>query len=284
MTERLHFQFSLACIGEGNGNPLQCSCLENPRDGGAWWAAVYGVAQSQTRLKRLSSSRESRFSVGSADICKKRGLGELKPKFTEHHQNSQKNHQNSLKCRGLYTIIIVFVFFLIVWILDVTLLIIPIICYCLRVLYSSVVTVSQCDFTNGTVCPFKPSFTFQTLSVVERKAQKQNSIVKVGLTFCFSFQNILEDKACLYQLAAKHFSNWTFWYLPMQKKVSYQLPASVNPQFLPKLNSDILFGLSFKLNHCNIYSGCYMVILPILWKATQIFWYCVETDGSQQTC
>ena len=46
-----------ACIGEGNGNPLQCSCLENPRDGGAWWAAIYGVAQSQARLKRLSSSQ-----------------------------------------------------------------------------------------------------------------------------------------------------------------------------------------------------------------------------------
>ena len=55
MTERLHFRFSLSCIGEGNGNPLQCSCLENPRDGGAWWAAVYGVTQSWTRLKRLSS-------------------------------------------------------------------------------------------------------------------------------------------------------------------------------------------------------------------------------------
>ena len=55
-TERLHFDFSLSCTGEGNGNPLQCSCLENPRDGGGWWAAVYGVAQSQTRLKRLSSS------------------------------------------------------------------------------------------------------------------------------------------------------------------------------------------------------------------------------------
>ena len=55
-TERLHFHFSLLCNGEGNGNPLQCSCLENPRDGGAWWAAVYGVAQSRTRLKRLSSS------------------------------------------------------------------------------------------------------------------------------------------------------------------------------------------------------------------------------------
>ena len=54
--EQLHFHFSLSCIGEGNGNPLQCSCLENPRDGGAWCAAVYGVAQSRTRLKRLSSS------------------------------------------------------------------------------------------------------------------------------------------------------------------------------------------------------------------------------------
>ena len=55
-TERLHFHFSLSHSGEGNGNPLQCSCLENPRDGRAWWAAVYGVAQSRTRLKWLSSS------------------------------------------------------------------------------------------------------------------------------------------------------------------------------------------------------------------------------------
>ena len=59
MTEQLHFHFSLSCIGEGNGNPLQCSCLENPRDGGAWWAAVYGVAQSRIQLKRLSSSSSS---------------------------------------------------------------------------------------------------------------------------------------------------------------------------------------------------------------------------------
>ena len=57
-TERLHFHFSLSYIGEGNGNPLQCSCLENPRDGGAWWAAVYGISQGRTRLKRLSSSPE----------------------------------------------------------------------------------------------------------------------------------------------------------------------------------------------------------------------------------
>ena len=55
-TERLHFHFSLSCIGEGNGYPLQCSCLENPRDGRAWWAAIYGVSQSWTRLKWLSSS------------------------------------------------------------------------------------------------------------------------------------------------------------------------------------------------------------------------------------
>ena len=54
-TEQLHFHFSLSCIGEGDGNPLQCFCLENPRDSGAWWAAVYGVTQSWTRLKQLSS-------------------------------------------------------------------------------------------------------------------------------------------------------------------------------------------------------------------------------------
>ena len=65
MTEQLHFQFSLSCIGEGNGNPPQCSCLENPRDGGAWWAAVYEVAQSWTRLKWLSSSKGNREEGGS---------------------------------------------------------------------------------------------------------------------------------------------------------------------------------------------------------------------------
>ena len=59
-TERLHFDFSLSCIGGGNGNPLQCSCLENPMDRGAWWAVVYGVAQSRTQLKRLSSSSSSK--------------------------------------------------------------------------------------------------------------------------------------------------------------------------------------------------------------------------------
>ena len=65
-TERLPFHFSLSCIGEGNGNPLQGSCLENPRDGGAWWAAIYGVPQSRTRLKRLSSSSSvGKMSCGS---------------------------------------------------------------------------------------------------------------------------------------------------------------------------------------------------------------------------
>ena len=67
MTERLHFHFSLSCIGEGNGNPLQCSCLENPRDRGAWWAAVSGVAQSRTRLKQLSSSSSSFHYKGFPD-------------------------------------------------------------------------------------------------------------------------------------------------------------------------------------------------------------------------
>ena len=62
-TERLHFHFSLSCIGEGNGNPLQCSCLENPRGREVWWAAVYGVAQSQTQLKQLSSSSSSSYNM-----------------------------------------------------------------------------------------------------------------------------------------------------------------------------------------------------------------------------
>ena len=56
--ERLHFDFSLSYIGEGNGNPLQCSCLENPRDGGAWWAAAYGVAQSRTRSDLAAAAAE----------------------------------------------------------------------------------------------------------------------------------------------------------------------------------------------------------------------------------
>ena len=67
----LHFHFSLSCIGERNGNSLQFSCLENPRDGGAWWAAVYGVAQSRTRLKRLSGSSSS-SSSDKEPTCQRR--------------------------------------------------------------------------------------------------------------------------------------------------------------------------------------------------------------------
>ena len=82
-TEQLHFHFSLLCIGEGNGNPLQCSCLETPRDGGAWWAAVYGVAQSRTWLKRLSSSSSGQEYLrrnGIAIIVNKRVQNAVKVK------------------------------------------------------------------------------------------------------------------------------------------------------------------------------------------------------------
>ena len=75
MTERLHFHFSLSCIGEGNGNPLQCSCLENPRDGGAGWAAVSGVTQSQTRLKRLGILGSSSGTLLlSWEMCRNHGF------------------------------------------------------------------------------------------------------------------------------------------------------------------------------------------------------------------
>ena len=73
-TERLPFHFSLSCIGEGNGNPLPCSCLENPRDGRAWWAAIYRVAQSQTGLKRLSSSSSSSRSLFDWKTLKAHGV------------------------------------------------------------------------------------------------------------------------------------------------------------------------------------------------------------------
>ena len=81
-TERLHFHFSLSCFGEGNGNPLQCSCLENPRDGGARWAAVYGVAQSQTQLKRLSSSSSSKERNGM-DLTEAEDIKKRWQKYTE---------------------------------------------------------------------------------------------------------------------------------------------------------------------------------------------------------
>ena len=82
-TERLYFHFSLSCIGEGHGNPLQCPCLENPRDGGAWWTAVCGVAQSRTRLKRLSSSSSSRSSLEREGRKEKEGGREGGRQITE---------------------------------------------------------------------------------------------------------------------------------------------------------------------------------------------------------
>ena len=87
MTERLHFHFSLSCIGEGNGNPLQCSCLENLRDGGAWWAAVSGVAQSRTRLKQLSSSSSSRINEAEERISE---LEDKMVEITAKQQNKGK--------------------------------------------------------------------------------------------------------------------------------------------------------------------------------------------------
>ena len=83
-TEWLPFHFSLSWIGEGNGNPLQCSCLENLRDGGAWWATVYGVAQSRTWLKRLSSSssRKKWVEVPVQNIKHKRNLVQIEQKKT----------------------------------------------------------------------------------------------------------------------------------------------------------------------------------------------------------
>ena len=86
-TEQLHFPFSLSCIGGGNGNPLKYSCLENPRDEGAWWAANYGVAQSRTRLKRLSSS-SSRLTTKKRWCSQGSGLdraGEMREKWPLAH-------------------------------------------------------------------------------------------------------------------------------------------------------------------------------------------------------
>ena len=92
-TEQLHFHFSLLCIGEGNGNPLQCSCLENPRDGGAWWAAVYGIAQSRTQLKRLSgsSSRVSLHQVVSKSYFEESSTGAITQAGNEYHLCTVKN-------------------------------------------------------------------------------------------------------------------------------------------------------------------------------------------------
>ena len=94
MTERLHFHFSLSCTGEGKGNPLQCSCLENPRDSRAWWAAVYGVAQSQTQLKRFSSSSSSSKLSKLGEIFLKHGFHYFGGFFSPGAStNPEKDHQ-----------------------------------------------------------------------------------------------------------------------------------------------------------------------------------------------
>ena len=96
MTEQLHCHFSLSCIGEGNGNPLQCSCLEDPRDGGAWWAAVYGVAQSQTWLKRLSSSSSSSVKHDTT-ILLKMSIDKIHQKFYFLNLNKYSILRHTLK-------------------------------------------------------------------------------------------------------------------------------------------------------------------------------------------
>ena len=103
MIERLHFHFSLPCTGEGNGNPLQCSCLENPRNGGAWWAAVYGVAQSRTRLKQLSSSSSSSLSL--TDEKKSHQIKSLVQVLTANGSESESCSvmSDSLQPHGLYS-------------------------------------------------------------------------------------------------------------------------------------------------------------------------------------
>ena len=107
MTERLHFHFSLSCIGEGNGNPLQCSCLENPRDGGAWWAAVSGVAQSWTRLKRLSSSSSSSltcFVFNEVLTCLPWSLCFSFPRYdSEAFRSERGKHSNGMSLQVIKT-------------------------------------------------------------------------------------------------------------------------------------------------------------------------------------
>ena len=112
------FHFSLSCIGGKNGNPLQCSCLENPRDRGAWWAAVYGVAQSRTRLKRLSSSSSSgREVVSLLLICISQMINDGEQLFlcvlATCVSSSEKSLVHSFACvkMGLYILLLNVVFF-----------------------------------------------------------------------------------------------------------------------------------------------------------------------------
>ena len=95
-TEQLHFHFSLSCIGEGNGNPLQCSCLENPRNSGAWWAALYGVTQSRTQLKQLSSSSRLSFPSNLSSLF----FTELKLTFHSDLMSPRKHSQTLCSLTG----------------------------------------------------------------------------------------------------------------------------------------------------------------------------------------
>ena len=92
-TERLHFHFSLSCIGEGNGNPLQYSCLENPRAGGAWWAAVCGVAQSRTRLKWLSSNSSNVYVLYQNSNVKLKAPSVIMLNFDRYWEGAQGSHK-----------------------------------------------------------------------------------------------------------------------------------------------------------------------------------------------
>ena len=108
-TEQLHFQFSLSCIGEGNGNPLQCSCLENPRDGGAWWAAIFGVTQSRTRLKRLSSSSSFLLEIPCIIPCAK-GITWSQPSMKQPQTTIYEKYFHSLNKNAFWMHIVCQVF------------------------------------------------------------------------------------------------------------------------------------------------------------------------------
>ena len=97
------FHFSLSCIGEGNGNPLQCSCLENPRDGGAWRAVVFGVVQNRTRLKRLSSSRTPPYLKGQQ--CLHSPWGKARPLVFPSPSSGQSSLKRSFMRMGTYSLL-----------------------------------------------------------------------------------------------------------------------------------------------------------------------------------
>ena len=100
-TEQLHFHFPLSCIGEENGNPLQCSCLENPRDGGAWWAAIHGVTQSQTRLKLLDSNSNSLIKgiIIIKDKYLQSGFKNVTPLYTVYFLLQKNNDEGKLRIK-----------------------------------------------------------------------------------------------------------------------------------------------------------------------------------------